>query len=484
MEESSLKEKTAKGLFWGGFSNGMQQLLNLFFGIFLARLLSPSDYGLVGMLTIFTLIAGSLQESGFISAITNRRDVTSNDYNAVFWFSILVSVSVYVLLFFCAPLIARFYDEPRLIPLSRFIFLCFVLSSTATAHSAYLFRNLMVKKRTIAQLSALAVSGTVGVTAAYNGLAYWGIALQRVTYVLGSSMCYWLLTPWRPSFHIDFRPLREMFGFSSRVLATNIFVHINNNIFSVLLGRLFSAVQVGYYTQAAKWNMMGYNTVNGMIVGVAQPVLSQVAGDKARQLAVFRKMLRFTAFVSFPLMLGLAFIARELIVVCVTGKWLASVPMMQILCVWGAFVPVQGLFSNLVISSGKSHIYMWNTIILCLLQIVVLVSMSPYGIENMIVAFVAVNMAWLGVWYLFVRQQLDLRFLDLLRDVLPFALIALATMAATYYITRGISDIYLLLAAKVVTAAVIYMAMMWVCRAKVLRESIEFLRRRSVRHDR
>lgn len=132
MEESSLKEKTAKGLFWGGFSNGMQQLLNLFFGIFLARLLSPSDYGLVGMLTIFTLIAGSLQESGFISAITNRRDVTSNDYNAVFWFSILVSASVYVLLFFCAPLIARFYDEPKLIPLSRFIFLCFVLSSTTT----------------------------------------------------------------------------------------------------------------------------------------------------------------------------------------------------------------------------------------------------------------------------------------------------------------------------------------------------------------
>ena len=207
MEESSLKEKTAKGLFWGGFSNGMQQLLNLFFGIFLARLLSPSDYGLVGMLTIFTLIAGSLQESGFISAITNRRDVTSNDYNAVFWFSILVSVSVYVLLFFCAPLIARFYDEPRVIPLSRFIFLCFVLSSTATAHSAYLFRNLMVKKRTIAQLSALAVSGTVGVTAAYNGLAYWGIALQSVTYVLVSSMCYWLLTPWRPSIHIDFRPV-------------------------------------------------------------------------------------------------------------------------------------------------------------------------------------------------------------------------------------------------------------------------------------
>lgn len=147
MEETSLKEKTAKGLFWGGFSNAMQQLLNLFFGIFLARLLSPADYGMVGMLTIFTLIASSLQESGFISAITNRKEVTANDYNAVFWFSLSVSVSVYILLFFLAPLIARFYNEPELVPLARFLFLGFILSSTTTAHCAYMFRNLMVKRR-------------------------------------------------------------------------------------------------------------------------------------------------------------------------------------------------------------------------------------------------------------------------------------------------------------------------------------------------
>lgn len=482
MEETSLKEKTAKGLFWGGFSNAMQQLLNLFFGIFLARLLSPADYGMVGMLTIFTLIASSLQESGFISAITNRKEVTANDYNAVFWFSLSVSVSVYILLFFLAPLIARFYNEPELVPLARFLFLGFILSSTTTAHCAYMFRNLMVKKKTVAQLSAMVVSGTVGVTAAWHGMAYWGIALQSITYIFVSSLCFWLLTPWRPSLHIDFTPIRQMFGFSSRVLATNIFIHINNNLFSVLLGRLFSVSQVGYYTQAAKWNMMGYNTINGMITGVAQPVLSRVADDRDRQRGVFRKMLRFTAFVSFPLMFGLSLIACELIVVCVTEKWLPSVPMMQMLCVWGAFVPLQGLFSNLVISSGKSRIYMWNTIVLCLLQAAVLVATASWGIETMIAFFVGLNIAWLGVWYLFARRQLALRFLDMLRDILPFAAVALVAMAAAYYASLGLESLYLRLAVKVLVAAAVYLSLMWICRAAVLRESIGFIRQRFTRN--
>ncbi|MCD7710387.1 MAG: lipopolysaccharide biosynthesis protein, partial [Porphyromonadaceae bacterium] len=394
----------------------------------------------------------------------------------VFWFSISVSVSIYILLFFSAPFIARFYGEPALVPLARFLFLSFVISSTATAHSAYLFKNLLVKKRSLSQLWAQLLSGVVGITAAYNGMAYWGIALHHISYTAITSIFYWGFTPWRPSLSINFRPLREMFGFSSRVLATNVFIHINNNIFSVLLGRFFSVVQVGFYSQAAKWNMMGYNTINGMIGSVAQPVLAQVIQDRERQLAVFRRMLRFTAFTAFPLMLGLAFISRELIVVCVTDKWIECVPMMQLLCLWGAFFPVQTLFSNLIISSGKSYIYMWNTIVLCLLQIGVLIVMAPFGIYPMIVTFVAVNIAWQGVWYLFARKQIALRFIDFLKDVLPFAVIALGTIAATYYLTRGIGNIYLLLVAKVFVAALIYILIMWVFRVEEFRESLAFLR--------
>ena len=166
--KQTLKEKTAKGLFWGGLSNGVQQLLNLVFGIFLARLLSPEDYGMVGMLSIFSLIASSLQESGFTAALANKKEIKHEDYNAVFWFSILISLSLYTILFFCAPLIARFFNTPELTQLARYSFLGFVIASIGTAQNAYLFRSLMVKQRSQALIIGLFISGIVGITLAFN----------------------------------------------------------------------------------------------------------------------------------------------------------------------------------------------------------------------------------------------------------------------------------------------------------------------------
>lgn len=253
----SLKEKTAKGLFWGGFSNGIQQLLNLFFGIFLARLLNADDYGMVGMLTIFIAVAGTLQESGFTNALTNKREVTHKDYNAVFWFSTLTGITMYILLFLSAPLIADFYDKPELVPLARYLFIGFLISSSATAHNAVLFKNLMVKQKAMSQIIALTLSGIIGVIMAFNGMTYWGIATQSVVYILVVTICFWHFSPWRPTLNIDFRPLKSMFGFSSKILVTNIFTQINNNIFSVLLGKFFSEAEVGYYTQANKWKHNG-----------------------------------------------------------------------------------------------------------------------------------------------------------------------------------------------------------------------------------
>ena len=179
----TLKEKTAKGLFWGGLSNGLQQLIGLVFGIFLARLLSQDDYGMVGMLTIFSAVAAALQEGGFISALNQKKEATQRDYNAVFWFSTMLSICMYVILFFCAPLIARFYDEPELVPLSRYVFLGFVITSFGIAPRAWLFRNLRTKEAAITMFTALAVSNFVGVLMAFAGMAYWGLATQSLVYI-------------------------------------------------------------------------------------------------------------------------------------------------------------------------------------------------------------------------------------------------------------------------------------------------------------
>ncbi len=478
MADTSLKEKTAKGLFWGGFSNGIQQLLNLGFGIVLARLLDASDYGMVGMLTIFSAIAAALQEGGFISALTNRKEASHKDYNAVFWFSLLCSTTIYVLLFFAAPLIADFYNTPELIPLSRLSFLGFVISSMSIAPRAYLFKNLRIKDTTVISISSLIVSGIVGITLAANGFAYWGIALQSISFVTVMTILNFCFSRWRPSFRFDFTPIREMIGFSSKIIITNIFTIINNNLFSVLLGKFYSEREVGNFTQANKWNGMGHTTITGMINGIAQPVFTSVADDKARQLAIFRKLLRFTAFISFPAMLGLSLVSKELIVITITEKWLASAGIMQILCVWGAFIPIINLFSNLVISRGHSSVYMWSTISLSLLQLAAVCSMYPYGLNWMLRIFVIINIGWLFVWFCFVRREIGLTLHDMLKDISPYLIISVALITAAYYATLPIENLYLSLVAKIIIVAGLYALILWKLQSVIFRESIEFLLKR------
>ncbi|WP_455962453.1 lipopolysaccharide biosynthesis protein [Bacteroides bouchesdurhonensis] len=479
MPEPSLKQKAAKGIFWGGFSSGLQQLLSALFGIVIARLLDNTDYGMYGVLAIFIAIASTLQDSGFVTALVNKRNVTQEDYNAVFWCSLSIGTSIYIIFFFCAPLIADFFNAPELIWLSRYVFLGFLMSSTSVVHNAYFLRNLMIKQRAMAQLPALILSGTIGIIMAYNGMSYWGIATQNLIYIATINLWYWHFSPWRPTFRIDFRPLKGIFGFSSKILVTSIFQQINNNLVSTILGAFYTKAEVGNYTQSSKWNYMGYNAIEGMISSVAQPVLREVADDPERQQNVFRKMLRFTSFLSFPAMFGLALIAKEFIIITITDKWISCVPILQILCVWGAFMPVISLYSRLILSKEKPNIFMWNSILLCVLQLIIMLLAYPYGIHVMLMLFVVLNIIWLGVWQYFIWKEIRLSLWNALKDTVPFAGVATATMVATYYITIGISNIYLMLIAKIVLAIAIYSLIMWLSKVAIFKESIKYLSGRS-----
>jgi O-antigen/teichoic acid export membrane protein len=478
MGESSLKEKTAKGLFWGGFSNGIQQLLNLLFGIVLARILNASDYGMVGMLTIFSAIASALQEGGFVSALTNRKDVSHKDYNAVFWFSVGIGLFLYIVLFFCAPLIADFYGSPVLVPLSRIAFLGFAISSFSIAPRAFLFKNLKIRETTIISISSLSVSGIVGIIMAANGCAYWGIAIQSIIFVTVMTILNFYFSKWRPTFEFDIQPIKEMIGFSSKMIITNIFNIINNNLFSVLLGKFYTEREVGNFTQANKWNGMGHTLITGMINGIAQPVLTTVVDDKERQLLIFRKLLRFTAFISFPAMIGLSLVSKELIVIAIGIKWLDCAHILQILCIWGAFIPITNLFSNLIISRGHSSIYMWNTICLSLLQLLAVYGSYPYGLEWMLYIFVAINIAWLFVWFYFVKREIGLTLFGMLKDISPYLLFSIGFVIIAHYVTLPIASIYIRILAKIIIVAGLYALTLWKMQSVIFRESIDFLLKR------
>ena len=474
----NLKQTVAKGMLWGGLSNTVCQLLSLVFGVYLARVLTPDDYGPIGMLAIFTAIAGSLQDSGFVAAIANRKTATHDDYNAVFWFNIIISLLMYAVLYFCAPLIAAFFNQPILVNLSRYNFLGFVVAAFGIAPSAYLFRELKVKEKSISLILAISISGITGIALALNGYSYWGIATQSIVYVLVRSIVCWYFTPWHPSFRINFAPLKYLFAFSYRLLITNLFQRFNWNIFSFILGKYYTRSDVGNYTKSAEWFNMGGEVVNGMVNAVAQPALAKVVDDNERQLRVFRKMLRFTAFVSFPLMLGLSLVSKELIIVVITEKWIESAHMLQLLAIWGAFMPLQSMFTNLLVSRGKAAVFMWCTIIQGVLTLALLLLLHPYGIRNMIIAYCIFNALWLFIWHYFAEKEIRIKLQMFLIDTLPYLLMATGVMVVTYHLTKPIDNIYILLVARIAIAALLYIGTAWIAGSKELDEITGFLFKR------
>ena len=470
-----LKEKAARGFLWGGLNNGAVQVLGALFGIFLLRLLSPSDYGKIAMLTVFANLASTLQESGFMAALCNLKNPTHRDYNAVFWFNIMMGGSLYLLLYLCAPLIADFYHDADLLWLSRYMFLGFFITSFGTVQRAWLFRNMMNKQTCIIAIVSLVVSNVVGILMAWLGYAFWGLATQSLLFVSCMVLMNWYYSPWRPSLHIDLRPAWQMFGFSSRLLLTNVVNTLSSNAFSFLLGKFYGAHSAGVYGNARKWDDMCSSSINGMLTGVAQPVMAQVRDNRERSRQVFRKMLRFVSFVSFPCMFGIGLISREFILIFTGPKWEESAYLLSLLSIYGAVFPLLTLYGQMVISQGKSNINMYSTMALSSLILLGLVLLHSYGLYVMVFYFIGINVAWLFVWQYFAYRLIGLRLWEALSDVLPFLLLSAACMALTWWITRPIESLWLLLVAKVVLAAVFYVAAIWISGARIMRESVDYL---------
>ena len=462
---------------WGGLNSGIQQIVGLAFGIVLGRLLAPSDYGMMAMISIFSLVATALQDSGFRTALTNIEHPKHEDYNSVFWFNIIMASSLYVILFLAAPLIGEYYHTPRVVPLCRYAFLSIVIASLGTAQSAYLFKHLRAKQQAEAGALAVILSSLTGVGMAFAGMAYWSLATQGLVYVGINTLLQWHFSPWRPSIHgITFAPVRRMFRFSCKILATTIMTHVNNNVLNILLGHYFTPRDTGNYNQAYQWNTKCYSLVQSMVAQVAQPVLVSLNGEEGRQKDVFRKMMRFTAFITFPLLFGFGLVAKEFIVTAIGEKWLASAQLIQILCLSGATMPLSTLFSNMIISKGRSGTFFWCTFTLGLVQIATMIMIWPMGIRTMVIAYTLLNTSWLLVWLFFVRRLIGYGYWMFFCDVMPFALAAAGVMGVAYVATMPLSNLIALLISRFIIAVVLYYVVMKIARVKILAECERFVK--------
>ena len=494
----TLKEKTAKGLFWGGMNNGVQQLLGLAFGIILGRLLDPSDYGMTAMLAVFSVIANELQSSGFKTGLINLKSPRHEDYNAVFWFNILAGAVIYVILWFAAPLIADYYHQPKLIPLSRYVFLGFVFSSFGMAQSAYMTKQMQIKQIAKSGMTATLTSSLISVTMAALGFGYWALATQYLAYIAVNTLLLWYFSPWRPSFPRSeecgvrsenslFSPLKKIFPFSFKIMLSAIFTQLNANVMNLLLGRYYGETNTGHYNQAYQWSSKGYLLVQNMLKQVDQTVLVGLHDERERQSQVLRKMVRFTAFIAFPLLFALAMVSHEFIVLAIGEKWAFSASLLPYLCLCGAFMPLSTLLTDAVISHQRSDIYLWSTVALGVLQIVLMVSLWRQGIYVMVIAYTILNIGWMFVWHVFVRRLMGYRLLAFLKDIVPFALAAAGVMVVTYFLTEFIVysvefiddylKLWVLLISRVIIAAILYYAVMRLAGAVILKECLAFIKK-------
>ena len=474
----NLKEKTAKGLFWGALNNGSTQVLNLLFGICLGQLLSPPEYGIVGVLTIFTAVAGCLQASGFTQGLINMKSPTANDYNSVFWFNISASIVLYGTLFLCAPLIAHIFKQPCLVEVSRVVFLSLPLSAVGIVYNAYLIKNMMNREIAILAFWALSLSGVCGILMAYLEFSYWSLVCQQLVYIIVLNIGRLYYVKWRPSLHIDFGPVRRMFNFCVKLLITNIINTLNQHLLTFFFGNKFTIQTVGNYSQANKWNGMAHSTISNTIGQIVQPVLVSVSEERDRKLHVFRKLLRFTAFLSFPAMFGLALVAKEFILLTIGEKWADCVVLLQILCISGAFFPLHVLYHNMVIAQGKSNYYLWCNVAQIIAQVATFFLLYKQGIITVVSAYSALNVIWLFVWQVIAGRMIGLRLFGMLSDIVPFMLIALLVMLATYFVTSTIESLVLTLLLRIVIAVLLYALVMKLSHAKIMDECIMFLRRK------
>jgi len=332
---NSLKSETLYALSWSFVEAIGLQSVRFVIGIILARLLVPEQFGLIAMLYVFIALANTLIESGFGTALIQRRNATPIDTCSIFYFNIVVGLAAAGLLCLVAPLIAAFYNRAILTPLTRAMSLIIVINSFGMVQGTILAKQIDFKTLTKVSLLAGGLSGIIGIVLASADFGVWSIVVQQVSGSLFQTVFLWLFNPWRPALLFSFNSLREMFGFGSRLLVSGLLNQIFENIYYVVIGKLFSATDLGFFTRAKTLQELPSYTVSGMVGRVTFPVFSSIQDDPARMKRGLKKALTFLVLVNFPMMIGVAMVARPLVVVLLTERWVGCIPYLQLLSLAG-----------------------------------------------------------------------------------------------------------------------------------------------------
>jgi len=381
---SNLKQRTINGMAWSISERVGLQVIHMLISIILARLLDPSEFGLIGMLAIFTSIAKSILDSGFGSALIQKKDATQTDSSSIFYFNLLIGFILAGIFFFSAPVIANFYNQPILKPITRILSLNMIINAFGIVHFSILRKKMEFKNHFIVSITAVIISGLCGIIAAFKGIGVWSLVIQSLSLSLAQTVLLWLFNKWRPVGHFSLDSLKTMFSFGSKLLIADLMDMIFRNVHQTFIGKIYEPSDVGYYSQATTMETAATVATSMALGQVIFPAFSPYQNDNSTLKQMHGKIIKMSMFLHTPLMIGLIVIAEPLILVLLTDKWANSIPYFQLLSIVGLFYPIRVQNYNLFRIKGRSDLILKLSLIRYALTAIALALTYKHGILALI----------------------------------------------------------------------------------------------------
>ena len=437
---STLKEKTAKGLSWGLADNIVGAGMTAVVSILLARILTPEDFGLVGMVAIFIALGNSLMDSGFSGALIRKENVSDKDLNTVFYTNLVLGTIIYAILYFTAPSIAKYLNVKSLVEILRVLGLSVIIISFTQVQKVNFIRKLDFKTQAIISLIASVASGVISLWMALTGWGVWSLVAQQLVKQGAVSVLLWIFSKWKPSLIFSTTSFKEMFSFGSKLLACSLISVIWNEIYSFVIGKMYNPVAVGYFNRADKFKSMVTSNIGQAVQRVGYPVMSSIQDDPQRQVRVYKKIVRLTILLTATLVFGLIGCAEAMIEVLIGSKWLPSVEFLRILGLSGIFLPLVLGSVNVFNANGKSEITLKLEIIKTLLAVIPVTLGIIYDIKMLLWGMAVVATISYIIHAGYVSKEIPYTICMQIKDILPFILIS-AIMGMIVYIVGEVIDV-------------------------------------------
>ena len=469
----SIKNKTIKGVGWSAADAFLGQGITFIVGLVLARLLSPEEYGLIGICLIFTTVLNGLVDSGFSSAIIRKNDVTNDDYNTMFITNLVISVILYIVLFIAAPWISLFFERDALIPLIRVMGCILMINALSITQNTNLTKKIDFKTKTKASLISALLSGIVGITMAYIGFGVWALVAQVLSKQIFNTICLWYFNRWWPNFTFSRSSFKYMWGFGSKLMLSGLLDNIWKQLYQVVVGKFYSPATLGQYTRSKEYANIFSANITSVVQRVSYPALSEIQDDKARLVAAYRKVIKVTMFVTCICMISLGAVSEPLIYCLIGPKWHEAATYLPLICVSMSLYPLHAINLNMLQIQGRSDIFLYLEIIKKIIGILPLSIGIFINIYWMLVASIVTGIIGFFLNSYYTGKSLGYSSWMQLKDVSASYMVACIIAVSVFFLKYLPISYWIILPLQIIVGCIVCLM---VCEMIKLSEYIEIKR--------